>query len=98
VGELIDYAMNEVPGDGELSNSLCAQRALGRGLRLDNTGDGLLVANNSDGLKRLLANTPWSTNWNKVLKRLPGAKAADVTYFGFSGSESRAAWVPLPRH
>lgn len=98
VGELIDYAMNEVPGDGELSNALCAERALGRvGLKLDSTGDGLFIANNSDGLKKLMAGTPWSTNWTKVLRRLPGAKAAGMTYFGFSGSESRAAWVRLPK-
>lgn len=88
VGELVDMARRFEPGYD------FATKTLGRiGLRYSEGG--LLVSNTADGIKRLLKNTPWSVNWAKVLKRLPDAKAAGVTYFGFSGSDSRAVWVPL---
>lgn len=88
VGELVDMARRYEPGYD------FAMKALGRiGLRYHE--DGLLVSNTADGVKRLLKNTAWSVNWAKVLKRIPGSKTAGVTYFGFSGSESRAVWVPI---
>lgn len=33
-------------------------------------------------------------NWAKVLQRLPGAEKTGTVYFGFTGSESRATWIP----
>lgn len=89
VGELTDMVRRFEPGYD------FASKALGRlGLRVSDGG--LLVSNTADGIKKLLKNTQWSVNWSKILKRLPDAKIAGVTYFGFSGSDSRAVWVPLP--
>jgi putative DNA primase/helicase len=89
VGELADMVRRYEPG------SELAGKALGRiGLRVSDGG--LLVSNTADGIKKLLKNTQWSVNWSKVLRRLPDAKIAGVTYFGFSGSDSRAIWVPFP--
>jgi putative DNA primase/helicase len=86
IGELIDMVRNlGYYGD-------TAAKTLGR-LGFKWESDGLLISNTHDGIKRLLRNTPWSTNWSKVLRRLPGAKAAGVTYFGYSGSEARSTWV-----
>lgn len=71
-----------------------ATQILGRyGLKV--ADGGLVVSNSADGIKRLLAKTPWSVNWGKVLRRLPNARACGVTYFGYPKSESRAVWVPL---
>jgi putative DNA primase/helicase len=89
VGELTDMVRRFEPGHD------FAVKALGRiGLRVSDGG--LLVSNTADGIKKLLKNTQWSVNWSKVLRRLPEAKIAGVTYFGFSGSDSRAIWVPFP--
>ena len=88
IGELVDIVRRFEPGHEH------ATKTLGRiGLRWSD--DGLLVSNTADGVKRLLKGTPWSVNWSKVLKRIEGARPAGVTYFGFSGSDSRAVWVPM---
>ena len=70
-----------------------ARAALGRvGIRASATG--LYVANVSDGLSKLMRGSTWPVNWNKVVKRLPGAHVAGKTYFGFRGSESNATFLP----
>lgn len=56
----------------------------------------LVVSNSADGVRRMLRGTPWSVNWSKVLRRLPGAYPAGMTYFGYTGSETRSTAVPLP--
>ena len=89
IGELADMVRRFEPGYD------FAAKTLGRlGMRVSDGG--LLVSNTADGIKKLLKNTQWSVNWSKILKRLPDAKIAGVTYFGFSGSDSRAVWVPFP--
>ena len=55
----------------------------------------LYVSNTSPQLAKLLANTQWATNWGRVLKRLPGAEAAEPTYFGYKGSEARATMIRM---
>lgn len=89
VGELVSAVMRDDYEEGR-----AAAMALGRyGMKvLDN---GLVISNSADGIKRLLAKTPWSVNWSKVLRRLPNARPCGVTYFGYPKSESRAVWVPL---
>ncbi|OXE37498.1 MAG: hypothetical protein CGW95_01220 [Phenylobacterium zucineum] len=88
VGELVDMARRFEPGYD------FAVKTLGRiGLRYHDGG--LMISNTADGVKRLLKNTAWSVNWAKVAKRVPGSRSAGVVYFGFSGSESRAVWVPI---
>lgn len=89
IGELVGYA-----GGVDHTISGTAEKALGR-LGMKVQGEGVVISNSADGVKRLLKNTPWSINWSKVLKRLPGSYAAGVQYFGFKGSESRATYVPL---
>lgn len=89
VGELVMMARGP-----DYSVSEGANKALLRsGIKID--GDGVIISNSADGIKRLLAKTPWSVNWGKVLRRLPNARTCGVTYFGYPKSESRAVWVPL---
>lgn len=88
IGELVDEVRRS-EFDSEI-----ASRTLGRlGMKVDDGG--LLVSNTADGIKRLLRATAWSVNWAKILRRLPDSRVAGVTYFGFSGSESRAVWVKI---
>jgi putative DNA primase/helicase len=88
IGELVDEVRHS-EFDSEV-----ATRTLGRlGIKVE--GSGVLISNSADGIKRLLRSTPWAVNWSKILRRLPESRAAGVTYFGFSGSESRAVWVKI---
>lgn len=89
IGELVAMA-----DSGLYDESRSATQILGRyGLKISENG--LVISNSADGLKRMLAKTPWSVNWGKVLRRLPNARVCGVTYFGYPKSESRAVWVPL---
>ena len=95
VGELVEYAKQIKWDGGNGDNAQMAEHALGRiGIKHSSEG-GVLISNTADGVRRLLNGTPWSLNWAKVLRRLQGARAAGVKYFGFPGSETRATFVPL---
>ena len=88
IGELVDEVRHS-EFDSEI-----ASRTLGRlGMKVEDGG--VLVSNTADGIKRLLKATSWSVSWSKILRRLPDSRVAGVTYFGFSGSESRAVWVKI---
>lgn len=90
VGALVDIADSL-----DYTGKSAAVRALGEiGIKV--TGSEIVVSNSADGIKRLLKNTQWALNWSKILRRLNGARAAGMTYFGFTGSESRATAVPKP--
>ena len=89
IGELVDVARSV---DYTVSDA-AGKLLLRTGIKID--GNGVIISNSADGIKRLLAKTPWSTNWGKVLRRIPDARACGVTYFGYPKSESRAVWVPL---
>jgi putative DNA primase/helicase len=92
IGSLVDLAT----GDDWTVTGMAA-RALGEaGIKIN--ASEIIVSNNADGIRRALNGTPWAVNWTKVLRRLPGARAAGMTYFGFTGSESRATAVPIPRN
>lgn len=98
IGELVDKVAHPKWDGDEKSHASCAKRALGRlGLKVSNDGERLIVSNTADGLKRLLKDTPWGSDWRTVLARLPDAKKLDSTHFGYVGSETRAVSVPLPK-
>lgn len=96
VGELVQYCTDAGDTTGlEGTRADDAYHALTRiGMRLDGVKGGIYIANANKGLAEILKGSQWSTNWGKVLKRLPGAEAAGSIYFGFPGSESRATWIP----
>lgn len=90
LGELVDAAEGGL--DDELTRSM-AEDALKRyGMRV--YGDKLLISNTSSALKKILANTPWATNWGRVLKRIDGAETTDPIRIG-PGSTSRATAIPV---
>ena len=89
IGELVDLAR----GVDYTENDIANKELMRNGIKVE--GDGICISNTADGIKRMLAKTPWSVNWSKVLRRLPGAHATGVIYFGAWKSESRATWVPI---
>ncbi len=94
VGKLVDIAQapNADIQDG-VSPSTAVHALQGSGFKVE--GHHLLISNTSPHIGKLLAGTQWATNWARVLKRLPGAEPAGVTYFGFKGSEARAIKMPI---
>ena len=71
-----------------------AAASLGReGLKV--ADDRLLVGNTASGVRRVLKDTPWSSNWGTVLSRLPGAeRGSSAAWFTGSGT-MRYVSVPL---
>lgn len=66
------------------------------GIRVDRTGDNdqFLVANEHSGIARLLAGTPWSHGWKRILRRVKGAQPSPEAV-RFAGVRSRATGIPL---
>jgi len=97
VGEVVEIAAN---GSSTLSMDLkitqrSAMAALGRrGFKISDDRKTLLISNTSSGLAALLRDTPWSTGWYRVLKRIDGARSEEKTH-RFGGAPSKAVSVPL---
>ena len=91
LGELVAIAANHNTSDLILQEM--AQARLKRiGFKID--GHYLVVSNTADYIKKVLSNTPWAKNHNKILMRLDGAINMDTTRFG-SGIQTRAVGLPL---
>jgi putative DNA primase/helicase len=60
-------------------------------------GDGVWIANDHKALKKHLEGTPWSSQWDRTLRRLPGTKARDrgEAAIRFAGGRCRATFVPM---
>lgn len=94
IGELVEY-LADLKGGLESFNTSDADAALKRrGIKYDNTHKAVLIANNSEFLKTILANSPWSANWGQALKAIGGAMMAEKTV-AFSGFNSRAMSIPV---
>lgn len=90
IAELVEACSG---GDTVMSDAL-AQAALNRhGLKVHEGR--LYVANSGPETSRLLRDTPWSVNWNKVLVRLPGAEKTNPTSFGSKFNQKKAIRIPL---
>jgi putative DNA primase/helicase len=53
------------------------------------------IANNHTGLKRILALTPWVSNWGRILRRIEGASAGPPERF--AGPPDRVTVIPTHR-
>jgi putative DNA primase/helicase len=54
----------------------------------------VFISNTADGIKKIITNTAWNNNHNKILERLPGAlKVEPRTYY--PGCKSRGVSLPL---
>lgn len=89
VGELVQIAQGLTDHDVKQDEASSTLRRMG--LRVDM--DVLYVANTHSGVKKMLANTPWTTNWARVLKRLDGAQA--IGTMRFAGVADRCVGLPM---
>jgi putative DNA primase/helicase len=93
IGELVELLNTANPL--EPVSSRHAEELLSRhGLRM---ADGmLLVSNTAEAIGRILAETPWASNWSTILGRLPGAGPhGHPVRFRGAGAKARACAIPL---
>lgn len=95
IGELIDLSIKPgLSGPADQITSEIANQHLGRiGIKVGD--DKLFIHNNAAGIRKILADTPWSDCWPTVLRRLPEAdKEEPSRFFGHRGTH-RSTSVPL---
>jgi putative DNA primase/helicase len=91
LGELVDLASSYTGGDDVLPET--ARDALRRvGIRVQ--PDGLAISTSHSGTAALLRGTPYSTQWGRILRRLPGTGETKIKWPG--GSNTRAVVIPWP--
>lgn len=98
VGELARIVADGMTRDGVDTGE--AGAVLGRlGLRVQTRSidrkAGLLVANKSERLSKLLRGQPWAIDWRRYLRRIPGAEAHPVAVRFADGFVQRATLIPL---
>lgn len=70
----------------------CHEELRRLGMRIE--GDRLLIANNSDPLSKMLAETPWASNWARPLSEFDGAEKLNTSYFS-PGIKCRSISLPI---
>lgn len=71
-----------------------ASRELGRnGIKYKEDG-AFIIANKAPALSAILSDTPWSKDWVRPLRSLPGAEPADTEYFT-AGLTQKGTKIPL---
>lgn len=95
VGELIAIASGEIR-DAEVPAD-DAQSALNRiGIRVPEREPFFWISNSHTGIAKLLDDTPWSGNWGKTFKRIPGAVALEKpARIGKGQPTQRVTAIPL---
>lgn len=94
LAELVRFAADEPPslsgqpGQGQ-------KELLRNGLKYEDGG--VWISNTHTALKEHLKDTPWSSQWSRTLRRLPGTKPLNREEPGikFAGELARATFVPL---
>ena len=93
IGELMELLSSTNPLEPVSSRE--AEELLSRhGLRMSE--EMLLISNTAEAIGRILADTPWASNWSTILGRLPGARPhGHPLRFRGAGSKARACAIPL---
>lgn len=93
IGELfLTASLNRY--DPSVNSDLAIDRLRRLGFKLDETKTKLVISNDSDSIAKMLRNTPWGANPNRILLRIDGAEAVPSTTFA-SGVKARAVSIPL---
>ena len=97
IGELVELAAQKKAGIGVTVTE--AQEKLNRiGIKTrweaEHQTDFVYISNSASSILKLLKESAWSKNHNKILLRLPGAVEKDSMRFG-SGAPTRAVGIPI---
>ncbi len=91
IGELVAAAAGADTDPDSIPVSVLRDTLLRMGIR---TEVGFLhIANNHGAIAKILALTPWATNWSRILRRVDGAKAGPPERF--AGPPDRVTIIPL---
>jgi putative DNA primase/helicase len=92
ISELIGIASGE---DGDTMAGVANKELRRNGIKFE--AGGVWISNSHTSLKEHLKDTPWSSQWPRTLRRLPGTKALKREDPGikFAGELGRATFVPL---
>jgi putative DNA primase/helicase len=93
IGELIEMTsdVNEIASGVAKSTDAELKR---HGFKMD--GDGVWISNRHKAIAEWLKDTPWSVQWGRSLKRIPGAKSSDKMTIAFGTyDKTKAVWLPL---
>jgi putative DNA primase/helicase len=92
IGELVQIAAgNQL--DGLVSPDNAQNRLKRLGMKADNNC--LYISNNSNQVAKMLQNTPWAANHNRILERLEGAIRTESERFAGHLAASRAVAIPF---
>jgi putative DNA primase/helicase len=98
IGDLINFVVADIQGiaptDPDLKDREATDTLARLGIRI--IREQLCISDSHAELKRLLANTPWATNWRHQLRRIEGAESKNCVRFG-SYYTSRATVIPLDK-
>lgn len=94
VGELVAFVsgISDFPEQYSKSDAEAALRR--KGFIYDHDFKTVVISNQSEFLKTILAGTPWSVNWAQALKAIPGSVAVEKVV-SFGGFKSRAMSIPV---
>jgi putative DNA primase/helicase len=90
IGELLQIT-HRLISDAVITRDAAFDRLLRIGIKIDQE-EYVVISNSSDGIKRMLRETPWAKNHNKILMRLETAEAVESTRFA-AGTLTRAVRV-----
>lgn len=91
IGELVAIASNSSI-DFAITASTALDRLKRLGIKIEDNH--LFVSNNSASIKKMLKETAWARNHNKILMRIENASPVDSTRFS-AGVRGRAVRIPL---
>lgn len=93
IGELVQIA-NGAQLDASVSIDAAQNRLKRLGMKVERGY--LFISNNSSQITRILSNTAWAINHNRILERLPGSVRTKPEKFAGHIAASRTVAIPLP--
>jgi len=98
IGELARYGSGEpLTPPGRISYREVNRAMMAYGCRVSEDRQRLLISNTHPAVEARLRDTPWSTGWYRVLKRIDGARSEVKTYYWPGHVYSKAVSVPLEK-
>lgn len=98
IGELARYGSGEpLTPPGRISYREVNRALMAYGCRVSEDRQRLLISNIHPAVEALLRDTPWSTGWCRVLKRIDGARSEKKTYYWPGGVYSKAVSMPMEK-
>lgn len=94
VGELVAIVAGEAGGQVSVGEGDAHDRLKRLGMKVNSDKSMLVVSNTADWIRRVLKDTAWPQNHNKLLLRIEGSDRVESTRFS-AGLETRGVAVPL---